>query len=402
MHSSFNQKYPTRYYYTPLVFLDHKSARTIENEFTEQIEMNFEIYLWNNDIQEKIYTLIKTKHDSSVTGSRIRMIPFEEVMLMSSSSAFQKQNLTIGDGGVVPYSNQKRNVTFSIVCLTLEKCKKLTKAMQETPEHFKSLRLLLRVNSEKTRTKEIHINVASIMAGSLMSKLQIQMLHAEFVLISKEDELALLSEMSTIIIRESFEDFETPSYIAEDKIIDFLRKHLLMESELQTTNRITDFRWDALFLNSNNHRPDKISESLNEAFSKSGNKLQIIQGGYFRKDVWENKFIANLLMKAKATLDIKTKREKETSQESMKKFVQECRETIQWDGKEFVPKPLKVSRFDLAKLRDTHSFNGRSVQIPYERANLEMTVEIPQGDEPDVPYLRTKIQRTGRSTVFIF
>ncbi len=47
-------------------------------------------------------------------------------------------------------------------------------------------------------------------------------------------------------------------------------------------------------------------------------------------------------------------------------------------------------------------FYGYGVHIPYEIENLEITVNTPQGDEPGMPYLRKRVQTTGRPTLIFF
>ncbi len=69
------------------------------------------------------------------------------------------------------------------------------------------------------------------------------------------------------------------------------------------------------------------------------------------KSDWSN------LIKANLALDFS--RHESTSNEGLNKFYEESKDHVQWDGEKFVPKPMQLSRINLAKFRDTQSFQDK-------------------------------------------
>jgi hypothetical protein len=64
------------------------------------------------------------------------------------------------------------------------------------------------------------------------------------------------------------------------------------------------------------------------------------------------------------------------SSESIEKLIEESRETVEWNGVKFEPKPLSLSRLNLAKLRDTQTFRDCSTRVTYSKAVLSVAVNI--------------------------
>lgn len=63
--------------------------------------------------------------------------------------------------------------------------------------------------------------------------------------------------------------------------------------------------------------------------------------------------------------------------DDISKLFQESKDTVQWDGEKFIPKPMSLSKFNLAALRDKQSFKNRNVRVSYTTAMLSISVNIP-------------------------
>ncbi|XP_046645618.1 uncharacterized protein LOC124336056 isoform X4 [Daphnia pulicaria] len=66
----------------------------------------------------------------------------------------------------------------------------------------------------------------------------------------------------------------------------------------------------------------------------------------------------------------------EISKEEIAKLLQESRNHVQWDGENFVPKPMQLSRINLAKFRDSQSFQDRNVRVRYTTAELSAPIKF--------------------------
>ena len=79
----------------------------------------------------------------------------------------------------------------------------------------------------------------------------------------------------------------------------------------------------------------------------------------------------------KTQVDTDLSRAGKNSKEDVEKFMQEAKNTVQWDGSKFVPTPMELSRLNLAKLRDTQTFKDRSVKVSYRTAVLTVGILTP-------------------------
>jgi hypothetical protein len=71
----------------------------------------------------------------------------------------------------------------------------------------------------------------------------------------------------------------------------------------------------------------------------------------------------------------------EISKEEIAKLLQESKNHVQWDGEKFVPKPMHLSRINLAKFRDSQSFQDRNVRVRYTTAELSAPIKIMEHSE---------------------
>ena len=111
--------------------------------------------------------------------------------------------------------------------------------------------------------------------------------------------------------------------------------------------------WDSVFFDKHNYRPDLTAKTFNEVYKKLDTTQQRKLIETFKNT---NKVSVDIsggipgVFDAKAKLDTDLSREGSTTKESLNKFLQEAKDTTQWDGQKFVPKPLSLSRVNLAQL----------------------------------------------------
>jgi hypothetical protein len=74
--------------------------------------------------------------------------------------------------------------------------------------------------------------------------------------------------------------------------------------------------------------------------------------------------------------DFDSSRRVEILKEDVKKFLQESRNHVEWNGEKFVPKPMQLSRINLGKFRDSQSFQDRNIRVRYTNAELSAPIKI--------------------------
>jgi hypothetical protein len=70
--------------------------------------------------------------------------------------------------------------------------------------------------------------------------------------------------------------------------------------------------------------------------------------------------------------------------ENVKKLLLESKNHIQWDGVKFIPKPMTLSKINLSKFSDSHSFQDRNVRVRYTNADLSVPIKFMQHAELSV------------------
>jgi len=72
--SGVNEK--KRFFYAPIVLLDHQSAYSSFNNVTNEPELRFRIEMWNKQVEEQIAKHIKILTDETILHSQVIRITF--------------------------------------------------------------------------------------------------------------------------------------------------------------------------------------------------------------------------------------------------------------------------------------------------------------------------------------
>jgi hypothetical protein len=78
----------------------------------------------------------------------------------------------------------------------------------------------------------------------------------------------------------------------------------------------------------------------------------------------------------KMSNDSDSSRRVEILKADVEKLLQESKNHIQWDGDKFVPKPIQLSRINLAKFRDPQLFQDRKVRVRFMNAELSVPIKF--------------------------
>ena len=380
-----------KYFYSPLAILDHKSAVSSYNRFTKQPEMRFRIEMWNDKVQNEV-----VKHLNEIVGheiklNQVRVIPMKKVILTSDVST---EEYSISSRWA---NYDSKSVWFSLSCYDPKVCDELADEMRSAPKHLDHFKLLFRLSSQTSQTKQATINIDSVTSGSMVSKLLQKFEDKNEIFLTANDEKKMLTESAANIRMEMFNDCEIASPDTENQIVNIL-KDLLITSRT-TIKEQNDKMWDSVFWNDDNYRPDKTTKTLNEILNKldtetqkklvnlfqkaerqSGIKLHL-NDGKNEKRIQHN-YDANSwtdVDKISSTISGKLANDSlqvESLKEDVEKLLQQSRNHVQWDGEEFVPKPLQLSRINLGKFRDSQSFKDRTVRVRYTNAELSAPIKF--------------------------
>ena len=365
-----------KYYYTPIAMLDSQSADSSYNNVTNRPEMTFSIELWNDQIEKTVTDWVQRKFgdSSSVYENQIQVIPFEKLILTSSSSSTEEQHNYHLDNSWISYQQQMR-IKFKFICYKLDDCHQLAQQMRLNPQQFSHLQLQFSMASVKSQTRQTKIRIGNIVTGDLASKLLQRMPEVDFVLLKAEDEKRLISESATNIVIETFDDSDVVAPNSQAQISNQLKEMLI--SSRTIIKEQSDEMWDSVFWNDDNYRPDKTTNFWNEIYNKMNKQNQSALANAF---------------KAGGDAGIKLKLYKSiafgiggggysdnsSSVEALDRLYEESKNSVQWNGEKFIPKPLTLAKFNMAKLQDNQTLFDRSIRLTYATAVLSVTINIPE------------------------
>jgi hypothetical protein len=422
-----------KYYYAPIALLDHKSAISSYNKVTKNPEMKFRIEMWNQKVTEEMVLHLNKILGRQISEDQVEVIPLENVILvnLSPSSSF---SLSTNWKAI----RHHQDIWFTLSCLALNVCDQLAAEMRSKPEQFDHFKLLFSLSSQTSQTKQTVIRIETIASGQMVSDL-LQKYGSETkeVFLTASDEKRMLTETATNIRLDTFDETEVGSSNSESQIYNML-KEMLISSKI-TIKEQSDKMWESVFWNDDNYRPDKTTQTLNNVYKKmdkisqeklvdsyehtakenttneeshseskentstNSKNVQETQsanvGGNVLGSGWgltEAGISANYgtsgescdsqsnqqqdksgwsnLIKTDFASDFS--RHGSTSSEGLNKFHEESKDHVQWDGEKFVPKPMQLSRINLAKFRDTQSFQDKKVTVRYTTAVLSTPINF--------------------------
>ena len=119
--------------------------------------------------------------------------------------------------------------------------------MKWNADQFSDLRLLFSVSNQKTKTRSTVIRVENILAGQMASTLLQRLPDAESAFLTAKDEKRLLTESTTNILIDTFDDSDDViSPNSEAQIYQLLRDNLLAPSRTIIKEQ-SDKMWESVF-----------------------------------------------------------------------------------------------------------------------------------------------------------
>lgn len=364
-----------RFFYAPAAILNYTSASSVFNNVTQQTEFRFRIEMWNDLLEEEAARFTASMVGHSVYRNQISVLPMDNVRL---SSRVPPKNYEIPSQWI-PYQRHQY-LTFSLICQRRADCEYLAMQMRTNAQQFDHLKLFFSLSSATSEQKEMEIRIDNIARGELMAELLQRFPKVKEVLLTAADEKRLMQESLTQIIVKSFDDSIIVSDDSDKEIRSILDNLLVSSHEIIADQK--DKKWESVFWNEDNFRPDKIAKTLNEFHQKldkddqrkmesalenaqkTAAKIEI--GGSF----------GPIGFGSSVEAEHETSKSDSKSLEEIKRLMNEGRESIEWNGEKFVPKQISLSRINLAKVRDRQSYQNLKVKVSYTKSMLPTGVNI--------------------------
>ena len=365
-----------KFYYAPIALLDISSAVSSFNNATNQAEMKFRIEMWNEDIQSAVARWIKQEVDDTVKDSLVQVIPFEKLILAGKTSGSSVKL----PRDWMPYQLQK-DIRVKLTCFTKLDCDQLLDQIHQNPDILRDshLRVLFNTASEKTFQKQVNITTSSIQLSEFVTRLEQRLPQSEFALLNPTDEQRILSEFAAAIIADAFDDIDVVPANSEAQLLKPIKDVLI--STGKTIKDQGDKLWASSYWRDENSRPDKSCKTWSEIYKnldaeKQKNLIDAFDtnSAKRRASAEQVRNLLTLIREGKLLHDQMVA----DNDEALNRFYDDSKDTIQWAGKEFVPKAWSPTKLDMVKLRNPNSLKDKNVKVKYSKAALSVAVNIPQ------------------------
>jgi hypothetical protein len=364
-----------KFFYSPLALLDHKSVVSSYNKATKQPELKFSIEMWNDKVQIEVVKYLNEIVGQEIKYDKVAVIPLEKVILTSNTPA---SDYTLSP--VWTNYDKSKTLRLSLSCSEQKICDELANEMRSNPEQFDHFKLLYSLSSQTSQTKQATITIDSVTSGTLVSTLLQKFEDKKEIFLTANDEKKMLSETATNIRMDTFDDSEIASPETESDILITL-KDMLVTSKI-TIKVEDDKKWDSVFWNDDNYRPDKSTKTLNAIINKMDTETKRKLTDMFPKTgnsdptSWADVGRISSVISKKMATDSDSNGQLLIVKEDAEKLLQESKNYVQWNGEKFVPKPIQLSRINLDKFRDQQSFQNKNVRVRYTTAELSAPIKI--------------------------
>jgi len=271
----------------------------------------------------------------------------------------------------------KMELEFALFCYEKNECDALAENMRKAPGQFSNLKLYFSLSAQTTQRRETVIRIQNIVTGEMATKLDQKFSNVNDTLLTAADEKRLLTESSTNVLIDSFDDMDVVSPSTEAQIYNLLQE--LLVSSRTTIKDESDKMWDSVFWNEDNFRPDKTTNTFNEIYSKLDKETQTKMRDEFSNESsteFSASVSAAILGSLSTSMKEEIKRSGMSERDYLDKLFQESKSTVQWEGEKFTPKSMALSRINLNTLRNAEELHDRSVRVSYSTAVLPVAVNI--------------------------
>ncbi|XP_075265215.1 uncharacterized protein LOC142357484 [Convolutriloba macropyga] len=253
-----------RYFIRPLANLNHTSAVCKLNLLTNETELIFNVILMTNEAKSFVASYINGRSLAKVTPHNIETIPMETIRVVWNDPwgdfDFKLSDLWLSNVRL------RDNIDFKIILYDSDQCDTLAETMLTSPEFFSVLELEFTVTTQKSSSQTVEVRTEHFQKGKLFSRLKNENKNNGVAYLNSNDTNRLTEETSKNVLAKVVTEgsyIPTGDEISVSKLIE----ELLTQSE-ESSRGFSESKWDSVFWNEEWLRPDKLTSTLNENYSK--------------------------------------------------------------------------------------------------------------------------------------
>ena len=229
--------------------------------------------------------------------------------------------------------------------------------MQTRPEQFSHLKFLFGLSSQTSQTVEAVIQIKKIVSRVMAISPNESNEDERELFLTPTGEKRLLKELTAEIVMEIFYDMDVISTNSEANIYNILKDLLITP---RTIHEDQGEIWNSVLWNPEEKcRPDEAAGKWNSIWQKlkEDDQIKLLESFNYSDGIG-------------IEMD-----------EMFNKLYEESKDTVRWDGKKFVPKPILLSKFNFSNLKHHQSTENPKVDLRYYKGILWIGMNIAQDSD---------------------
>jgi len=252
-----------KFYFAPLVLLDHTSSTSFRNNVTYQNEMSFYVEMWTDELHQQIADYVSDVTALSTRKNQIAILPFDQVIVQFPDSQFADYKLTSTSHS---FLQTPKRLELRLVCGSLERCHQLAVEMNENPYQFAHLGFQFVFDNVKLQHQTIAITSQHIRDSRILTQLYQNYPIIGF-LTSENKKLVLTEIMANVLGDVESESNSIIDPRDEMRVGKYLENLLFCGETGSTKIRYDDLgKWKTVYWRDDDTRPDLLANNLNKAY----------------------------------------------------------------------------------------------------------------------------------------
>lgn len=366
----------TKYFFAPLVLLDHTSAISFRNNVTKEYEMVFGIEMWTDELQQQVADYVSNVTKETVDSNQVSVLPFDRVVINCKRCFSSDSHLAAGS---YSFQHTPKRIDFVMNCRAAHHCRQLAQQMAENPKQFSQLSLHFLFDGVAVRNSNVTVTSQHVWNRQHMTHLNDN--YPKTVFLLPPDRESMLKETIDNILGEA--DSQLNSIVDPSDQIRLVKwvENWIFDGVLHAHKPVADDPeakeiWSQIYWNGQTPRPDTLADNLNVLHrSKYRSERRVLAELFNPYEKLDVKKVIGLSSDTLAALSTIFR----IDPSQMEHFLLDARNLIEWNGSQFVPVIPTLSKIDRTRLENSFK-TGKSVQIkwitPYISSDLNIQPDM--------------------------
>ncbi|PAA65894.1 hypothetical protein BOX15_Mlig008808g1 [Macrostomum lignano] len=384
---------PDHFFYTPLVLLDKESGQSFYNYLRGVQEVDFTVLMSTDGLRAEVLQHLVA--DKRVNSPHVQLIPMETVRF-TFASALRRGSMKLDlETTAVPNNHLPNSLPIKFYSFGQSEARKFMAAVREHPAILDQLVLEYTITQQRSAEKQVEIKAEYIASTALFAKLTTMTAPGTVRYLTAHDANAIASQSYSSIrarVVRSQEYIEGPDEVRLTELIQqLLTRNAATWSQLNEAARQSVF-WDPTFA-----RPDEVSHLLNRVYERESGtdrRLKVSEDQRQLLETQSAQSTACYIFKCEGDSSESSRRldtRQRLTEEEMKQFLNERQLEVEYTGRLFVVKNMKLFRVNTAEFQSGQTIATSSVQVTKKQELHTLKLKT----DPELPGDSTAVSRAA-------